>query len=157
MAHMAKESRDAAVAILWSDNYIENVPAFGQLLSTAEQLINDDKAEIVFIGETPRFANENLGWIGLGSQVGELGDIPYYGFESLTYRPPLERCREILSKGHVWNTGFCNDAGLHSAPYRQFSPELWRHIRDNRVEYYTDDYADVLNSALSRIAGHQLR
>ena len=146
MAHMAKESRDAAVAILWSDNYIENVPAFGQLLSTAEQLINDDKAEIVFIGETPRFANENLGWIGLGSRVGELGDMPYYGFESLTYRPPLERCREIFEQGtHVWNTGFFVTTPAYiQRLYRQFSPELWRHIEIIESSINTDDYADVL-------------
>ncbi len=147
MAHMAKDSLNEAVAILWSDNYIENVPAFGQLLSTAEQLVNDGKAEIVFIGETPRFANENLGWIGLGSQVGELGDIPYYGFESLTYRPPLERCREIFEQGtHVWNTGFFVTTPAYiQRLYRRFSPDLWRQIEIIESSISTDEYGDVLS------------
>src|SRR5690606_7109594 len=65
MAHMSQDGRDEPVAILWSDNYIENVTIFNNLLETARELIITKKAGILFIGETPRFANENLGWIGL--------------------------------------------------------------------------------------------
>ena len=45
---------------------------FRELLATAEALTIEGKAKIVFMGETARFANDNLGWIGLGEEVGKL-------------------------------------------------------------------------------------
>lgn len=130
MAHLANGGEDDPVAILWADNYIENIAAFVELLKTAETLVGNGQANILFIGETPRFANENLGWIGLGEYVGRVGDIPYYGFDSLTYRPSLERCREIFSQGtHVWNTGFFVTTPAYIRKlYERFSPEMWQQL-----------------------------
>lgn len=130
MAHLACAGEDEPVAILWSDNYIENVGAFSELLTVAERLILERRAEIIFIGETPRFPNENLGWIGLGQEVGSVGDTPFFGFESLTYRPTLDYCREIFSRGtHVWNTGFFVTTPAYvRRVYRRFSPVMWEQL-----------------------------
>lgn len=146
MAHLAHDGVDEPVAILWSDNYIENVPAFQQLLEAAETLITTGKAEILFIGETPRFANENLGWIGLGAHMGHVGDLPYYGFQSLTYRPSLELCREIFRRGtHVWNTGFFVTTPAYiRGLYERFSPELWRQLGEIETSIGTDNYEETL-------------
>lgn len=146
MAHLARSGADEPVAILWSDNYIENVPAFSALLAVAEQLIAEKKAEIIFMGETPRFANENLGWIGLGPQVGAVDDTPYYGFESLTYRPPLDRCREIFDQGtHVWNTGFfVTTPDYVRRVYQRFSPDMWRQLLEIESAIGTADYEATL-------------
>jgi mannose-1-phosphate guanylyltransferase len=127
MAHLARESEDEPVAILWADNTVDHVPAFIDLLATAETLISRGPAGILFIGETPRFANENLGWIGLGAPAGQVGDLPYYAFESLTYRPPADLCRKLFAGGrHVWNTGFfVTTPGYLRRLYQQFSPDMW--------------------------------
>lgn len=130
MAHMARGGEHEPVAILWSDNLIENVPAFVALLRTAEGLVARREADILFIGETPRFPNENLGWIGLGELAGHSEGLAYYGFRSLTYRPPLELCREMFAGGaHVWNTGFfvTTPAYLRGL-YERFSPAMWRQL-----------------------------
>lgn len=128
MAHLAKIDEREPVAILWSDNYIENVAAFVELLQTAETLVAQGTANILFIGETPRFANENLGWISLGDFAGQIGDTPYYGFNSLTYRPSLEKCREMFAEGsHVWNTGFFVTTPEYVRRlYAHHSPEMWQ-------------------------------
>jgi mannose-1-phosphate guanylyltransferase len=146
MAHLAQGGDQEPVAILWSDNYIENVPAFNLLLTAAEELIVTRKADILFIGETPRFANENLGWIGLGRRLGDLGSIPYYGFESLTYRPPLEKCREMFEKGtHVWNTGFFVTTPAYIRRlYKRFSPQMWGQLREIEDSIGTDGYQETL-------------
>lgn len=146
MAHLAKEETNDPVAILWSDNYIENNAAFSELLAVAENLIIDNKARIIFIGETPRFANENLGWIGLGEQKGTVGDVPYFGFKSLTYRPPLERTREIFEQGsHVWNTGFfVTTPGYIQQLYKRFSPEMWRQLHEIELTIATENYDETL-------------
>ena len=146
MAHLAHLGADEPVAILWSDNYIENVPAFVALLQAAETLIADQAADILFIGETPRFANDNLGWIGLGEFVGRAGDLPYYGFKSLTYRPPLERCREMFAQGtHVWNTGFFVTTPAYVRRlYARHSPEMWRQLGEIEATIGTDRYEETL-------------
>ena len=146
MAHLARLGEDEPVAILWSDNYIENVPAFVALLRAAETLIADKTADILFIGETPRFANENLGWISLGEFAGRVDDHPYYGFGSLTYRPALERCREMFAQGtHVWNTGFfVTTPGYVRGLYRRFSPEMWRQLSEIEATIGTPDYQATL-------------
>ena len=146
MAHLARLGADEPVAILWSDNYIENVPAFVALLQAAEKLIADKTADILFIGETPRFANENLGWIGLGDFAGRAGELPYYGFESLTYRPPLERCREMFAQGtHVWNTGFFVTTPAYVRRlYARHSPEMWRQLSAIEATIGTDRYEPTL-------------
>jgi hypothetical protein len=74
MAHLAHaaDQPDEPVAILWGDNYMNQVANFLQVMATAEQLLLANEADILFIGETPRFANENLGWLGLGSEIGRV-------------------------------------------------------------------------------------
>jgi len=146
MAHLGRQEADEPVAILWSDNYIENVPAFVGVLQTAEGLITSKTADIVFIGETPRFANENLGWIGLGEMAGRAGELPYYRFGSLTYRPPLERCREIFAGGrHVWNTGFFVTTPAYvRQQYRRYSPQLWAQLADIEASIGGDAYDATL-------------
>jgi mannose-1-phosphate guanylyltransferase len=146
MAHIAKRGEREPVAILWSDNYIENVPAFIELLKTAEKLVGQGAADILFIGETPRFANENLGWIGLGEEVGMVGDMPYFRFKSLTYRPPLGRCREMFEDGtHVWNTGFfVTTPAFIRRMYERFSPDMWRQLSEIEATIGTDAYEATL-------------
>ncbi|HRN67204.1 MAG TPA: sugar phosphate nucleotidyltransferase [Promineifilum sp.] len=146
MAHLAADSVDEPVAILWSDNYIENNVAFADLLKVAERLIVEQKAQIIFIGETPRFANENLGWIGLGKEKGIIDDTPYFGFESLTYRPSLDQCRMIFEQGtHVWNTGFFVTTPAYIQQlYKRFSPDMWSQLQEIEASIGAEAYRDVL-------------
>ncbi len=146
MAHLARFDEQEPVAILWGDNYIENVAAFVELLQTAETLVAAGTAEILFIGETPRFANENLGWIGLGDHAGQVGDTPYYGFNSLTYRPSLELCREMFAQGtHVWNTGFfVTRPAFVRRLYARHSPEMWKLLCQIEQTIGTAGFEDTL-------------
>ncbi|HQF71582.1 MAG TPA: sugar phosphate nucleotidyltransferase, partial [Promineifilum sp.] len=146
MAHLGRHEADTPVAILWSDNHIKNVPAFIGLLGAAEGLVAAKTADIVFIGETPRFANENLGWIGLGEMAGRVGALPYYRFDSLTYRPPLERCQEIFAGGrHVWNTGFFVTTPAYvREQYRRHSPQMWAQLATIEAAIGSESYDDTL-------------
>ncbi|RMD52373.1 MAG: hypothetical protein D6835_02025 [Candidatus Thermofonsia bacterium] len=133
MVHLGQHTADPdePVAILWGDNMMENVPTFQDVLKTAEQLLHQDEAKILFIGETPRFANENLGWIGLGEKMGEVNGRHYYRFGSLTYRPPLADCQTMFAnKTHVWNTGyFVTTIGFVQQLYQQHQPEMWAQLQ----------------------------
>lgn len=146
MAHMARRGEHEPVAILWSDNFIEQVATFSALLRAAESLVERGEADILFIGETARFANENLGWIGLDNMMGHVDGMPYYGFKSLTYLPSLERCREMFaSESYVWNTGFfvTTPAYIRSL-YQRFSPHMWQGLQAIEASIGTAGYDETL-------------
>jgi mannose-1-phosphate guanylyltransferase len=146
MAHLAAHGENEPVAILWSDNYIENVRKFLELLEAAESLIHCRDADILFIGETPRFANENLGWIGIGEFGGRINDLPYYAFRSLTYRPSLERCQQMFEAGtHVWNTGFFVTTPAYIRRlYQRYSPNMWSRLQAIEKSIGSHRYEETL-------------
>jgi mannose-1-phosphate guanylyltransferase len=139
---------DEPIAILWGDNYMNRVDNFLALMATAEALLAQKKTNIVFMGETPRFANENLGWIGLGAEKGEVEGQPYYGFESLTYRPPLATCQRMFAEGtHVWNTGyFVTTVGFVQSLYQQKQPQMWSQLAQIQAQIGQSAYQETLHT-----------
>ncbi|HEX6385357.1 MAG TPA: sugar phosphate nucleotidyltransferase [Anaerolineae bacterium] len=155
MAHVAHavDSDDEPVAILWGDNYMDQVDNFLQVLKTAEQLLQQNEADILFIGETPRFANENLGWLGLGEKAGELNGQPYYRFGGLRYRPPIDEAKRMFAEqSHVWNTGyFVTTAGFVQRQYRQHQPSIWSKVAEIEATIGQDHYEETLHRVYPQI------
>ena len=149
LAHLSRaaSSDDEPIAILWGDNYMDNVPNFLRVMGAAEQLLANDEAKILFIGETPRFANDNLGWLGLGEQVGAVDGMPYYGYNSLTYRPALALCQEMfVNKTHVWNTGyFVTTIGFVRSLYAQHQPGMATCLGDIEAAIGCMHYQETLH------------
>ncbi len=140
-------SADDVVAILWGDNTMNDPTTFHRIVTAAGELIAAGEGDIVFIGETPRFANENLGWIGLGPRLGEFAGRPYFRFASLTYRPPADRCRAMLAAGsHVWNTGyFVTSLGYLQAAYARHQPAMWAALQQIGARIGQSDYRQALH------------
>ena len=158
MAHLAATTEDdlledEPVAILWGDNYMDQVENFLQVMKTAESLLAQKEADILFIGETPRFANDNLGWIGLGAEVGKIENQPYYGFNSLTYRPPLEDCKRMFAEQtHVWNTGyFVTTIGFVQKMYQQQQPQMWAMLNEIQSAIGQSNYEETLQSVYPQL------
>lgn len=149
MAHLGHASDDPseAVSILWGDNYMNDTETFRSLLQAAEELLAQGASEIVFIGETPRFANESLGWIGLGQTLGRVNGRPYYEFESWRYRPPVEVAQEMYESGkHVWNTGyFVTTIGFVRSLYREHQPDMTAALDEIEAAIGRENYDDVLH------------
>lgn len=114
------------IAILWSDHLMDHVETFQNVLKIGEQLIIEDSERFVFIGEDPRFANENLGWIKIGSQLDRVNDIPMHAFEGWAYRPALDKCKEMYESGTaLWNPGyFITSVDFVLGLYKQFHPQM---------------------------------
>ena len=132
MVHLAHSADpNEPVAILWGDNYMDEVATFQRVLQSAARLVANDQAKITFMGETPRFANDNLGWIGMSGRLVEIDGQPYYGFESLNYRPPMDQCRQMFAAGtHVWNTGyFVTTTGYVLEQYARYKPDMWTQLK----------------------------
>lgn len=137
---------DEPVAIVWGDNYMTQPGEFLSLLRSAESILLGGTAEMVYLGETPRFANNNLGWIGLGSEQGEERGIPYYAYESWVYRPEMDKCQQMFDSGlFVWNTGyFVTRPGFILSAYERLKPAIWKRLRKIEEAIGRSDYFEVL-------------
>lgn len=95
------------VAILWTDNFIGKPENFFASMRAGEQFILQDSEKIIFIGEKPQFANENLGWIEIGEEIDSIEGQKLYKREAFTYRPD-KKLAEAWTKDnkHLWNTGY---------------------------------------------------
>lgn len=148
MTHMGlNSSPDEPVAILWGDNYMKDIERFRQVIAAAEELILRKETKIVFMGESPRFANANLGWIRLGEKAGEVNGQPYYNYGSLTYRPPQDECEKMFAAGNcVWNTGyFVTSIGYVQAAYQEHKPQMWSQLQAIGEQIGTDTYQATLD------------
>ena len=110
----------------WSDNNVKNVEKLRHAISVGQELVRQNPNQIVFIGQTPRFASENLGWIEQGDIKGHIGDTPYFAFRSMRYRPKPEECEKMFQSGCcTWNSGFfATTMEFVIAKYRQVEPEI---------------------------------
>ena len=57
---LKKRGYSGPMAILWADHLMDNSDEFTKALQAGEELINQDPERFIFIGEHPRFANNNL-------------------------------------------------------------------------------------------------
>jgi mannose-1-phosphate guanylyltransferase len=123
---LQKDGRSGPVLFQWTDNYVKNEPRLLSAIRTAETLLAANPSRVIFIGETPRFANENLGWIELGDELGRIDDTPYFSFRSWHYRPPKNVAAEMLASGrYIWNSGyFMSSIEFMTSAFRSLAPEL---------------------------------
>jgi mannose-1-phosphate guanylyltransferase len=156
LAHIAQSDPsaiDEPVAILWGDNYMQHVSNFRQLLRSAEELVLNHVAKMFFIGETPRFANENLGWLSLGNNISHQNGTPCYQFKSLTYRPDPAKCRRMFEDGgYAWNTGyFVTTPSYVRELYQQFQPKIWSHLSAIEASIGSPVYEETLHRVYPQI------
>lgn len=118
------------IAILWSDHLVKKTEEFRNALKFGEKLIQEQPARFVFIGETPRFANNNLGWINIGKKVNNLEDLDLFSFKGWTYRPGIKLCNQLFRSGNaLWNTGyFVTSVDFVVDMYRKHAPEMSRDL-----------------------------
>lgn len=134
-ALLEKRFPDEPIAIIWSDHIVRYIDAFKKGLMLAENLIYSKKAQFVYIAQKPRFANQNMGWIELGSAVEENGKIPgevtLYRFKRLCYRPSIEEARTFFSDEHyVWNLGyFVTTPKYLTTLFSTFAPDMYDQLQ----------------------------
>ncbi len=111
------------IAILWSDHLMDHPDSFRDALSHAGKLVEQQPNRFIFLGETPRFPNHNLGWMHIGKKTAE-GTHEFLGWK---YRPEVPACKELFeSKEWLWNTGyFVTDIDFLLDLYKRLQPELY--------------------------------
>lgn len=136
VAELKKRGVRGAMSILWADHLMERAEEFINALQGGKDLIEKDPNRFIFLGEKPRFANNNLGWIKVGEEAGRTAEKPFFSFEGWKYKPSAEECEQMYQGGdHFWNPGyFITSVDFLDRKYRELAPETHRAINSGNYE-----------------------
>lgn len=147
VANFIKRFPDEQVAILWGDHLIKKDQQFRDALKVAEKLVEDNTQSIVFVGQKPRFASVNLGYIEFGADVKKVEGLSVYEFKDFKYRPDEALAQQFLADNkHAWNLGyFVTTPKFLWAQFAKNAPELFSKLEQISEKVGNEDYEKVLN------------
>lgn len=134
------------IAVLWADHFMDRPEQFVGALKKAESLIKRNPNRFVFLGEKPRFANHNLGWIKVDGKIDF--EFEFLGWK---YRPELADCVKMFESGEwLWNPGyFVFDIDFVLGLYKKFVPEMHIALEEMAGD---DDKVKKMYSNLQKIS-----
>lgn len=151
---LVKEDPEEPIALLWgSDHLVKKEETFRKALKVAEKRIKENPEKIVFIGQKPRFANQNLGYIEFGKEIENIEDISVFEFKAFQYRPHLSTAEKYIKDGHhSWNLGyFVTTPKFLWKLFEEFSPDLYKQLSEISKAYKTKNYEEVLEKIYPEI------
>lgn len=145
---LVKKFPEEPMAILWSDHLVKNLAAFTHALRIAEDYIKQKGKDFIFIAQKARFANQNMGWIEVGSKIKEEDDVVVYNFKKLFYRPKLSDAKVFLSKGNfVWNLGyFVTTPRFLSSLFSHHAQSMYAQLEKIAHAYETENFEKILHA-----------
>ncbi|OIO17332.1 hypothetical protein AUJ29_01425 [Candidatus Kuenenbacteria bacterium CG1_02_38_13] len=115
------------IAIIWADHIMKRPEEFTEKLEIAERLIEKNFNRFIFLAEQPRFANNNLGWIRIGSRIGETDCVDLFEFKGWKYKPDQVKCNQMFKSGeYFWNPGyFVSSIDFILSQYKKLAPRIF--------------------------------
>lgn len=153
IANFIKNFPSEQIAILWGDHLVKKDSEFRKALKIAEKLIEENPEGIVFVGQKPRFASINLGYIEFGPEVKKVGEVPVYEFKDFKYRPESQVAQGFLEDGkHSWNLGyFVTTPKFLWSQYEKNTPDLFAKLKKISDSVGTLNYENVLEEVYPTI------
>ncbi len=153
MGYLAKKFAHEPVVILWSDHIVRHEKRFKEIILAAGNLVEKEKERIIFIGQKPRFASDNLGWIETAGVAVNEGGIDFHKFLAFKYKPDKELAQKYFhSNKYCWNLGyFVSTPQFITNLFERFSPQIHR-----LVKLITEAKDDKNFSQLFREYYHQM-
>jgi len=127
MGFLAQKFPHEPVVILWSDHLVKKIDLFKKILINVGTFVSEKEKCIVFIGQKPRFASENLGWIAIGEITSKLDSMKLHTFQAFKYRPDKETADAFFnSKKYCWNLGYFVSTPLFIySLFQKYAPEIY--------------------------------
>lgn len=144
---LLQKSPKEPIIILWSDHLIKKEDKFKNVVKIGEGLIKKEVNKIIFIGQKPRFPNQNLGWIELGDKVKTIKNIPVYRLKGFKYKPTLSLAKSFFNNGkHCWNLGYFISTPLFVVEmFKRFSPRIYKLAKVISNHYGKKTFIQTLN------------
>lgn len=145
-AIFAKISPYEPIVILWSDHLVRKEELFRNILKKTEEYIKDNPEKMVFIGQKPRFASQNLGWIEYGKEIKKIDNFSIYSFKSFKYRPDLHLATSYFKSGyHAWNLGYFVTTGHFLwQKYQIHAPEMFKQLKAIQKTWGSSEFKKTL-------------
>lgn len=152
-AILHKISPKTPIIILWSDHLVKREELFKEIIKAAEVYIATNPDKIVFIGQKPRFASQNLGWIEYGTEVKKINNISFHSFKSFRYRPDLKLAAEYFKSGkHSWNLGyFVTTPQFLWNQYKKHVPQMHALLSEIKKSWGTKNYSATLKNLYPKL------
>ncbi len=153
-ALFSKINPDEPMALLWgSDHLVKKEEIFRKTLKVAEKIVADNNKKMIFIGQEPRFASQNLGYIGFGKKIKEISGFPVFEFNGFEYRPDLKTAQKYLAdKHHSWNLGyFVTTPKFLWELFEKHAPDLYMKLKKIKDAYKTEKYEKILKEVYPTI------
>ena len=146
-ATLLKKFSNIPIIILWSDHIIRQDDLFRRILTICAKTIAQHKNKIIFIGQRPRFASQNLGWIKFGKVVFNKSGIDFFSFEKFHYRPDLKTAENFFHDGHYsWNVGyFVTTPAFLWNLFKIHQPEMYKVLSEIAKAIGKDNYKSQLH------------
>lgn len=154
MAYLAEKiGTDEPVVILWSDHLVKKPDVFKKVLLAAERVVKKEGGRIVFIGQKPRFASDNLGWIQYGESKSVDDGVNICTFEGFKYKPDKKVAEEFFTDNkHCWNLGyFVTTPAFVQNLFQQFSPEIHSLTQKIVEKMGTPEYEQTLEEEYQKM------
>ncbi|MCE5207408.1 MAG: NTP transferase domain-containing protein [Chloroflexi bacterium] len=98
------KNRNAVMAVLTADHYIEDVSKFQKALKAGYQLSQQDY--LVTLGIEPTFPSTGYGYIQRGEPIGDFEGLNTYRAVRFKEKPVLQDAQRFIAMGdHDWNSG----------------------------------------------------
>lgn len=150
MGYLAKNFPHEPVVILWSDHIVKHIDKFKKIIVHASNVVAHHQNKIIFIGHTPRFASENLGWIETNGVAFEEEETEFRHFAGFKYRPDEQLAKQYFhdkEKRFCWNLGyFVSTPQFVMQLFERFSPKI--HQLTQKIVQHED--FDAFNAALNK-------
>ncbi len=139
MGYLASRFPHEPVIILWSDHLVKRIEVFKHIIFESSKLIKENPERIIFIGQKPRFASENLGWIQTGHEVKREGKVVFHSFEGFKYRPDQQTADSYFKDSkHCWNLGyFVSTPSFIYGLFKRYSPNIYE-VMQNILDHDHD-------------------
>lgn len=153
MGILAKKFPHEPVVILWSDHLLKNEKKFKTILFSAGEIIQENYKKIIFIGQKPRFASDNLGWIETKGKMQKVNGIQFHKFESFKYKPNKQLAEKYFKNSkYCWNLGyFVTSPSFIVSLFERFSPHIFRLTEQILKHYNTDQFKTALSTYYSQM------
>lgn len=151
---LADEKGDEPLGIMWTDDLIGDGKQLIEVLNSSKVLLERKIRNFVFIGEEPRFANQNVGWLRKGDRLEIINGYNFFKFAGFKYRPDQETADKWFeAKSHLYHSAFhLTTANFLAHKFQKEKPDIHRvmlkiveHLKKNEPFDKTFEEFEMIN------------
>ncbi len=143
--HLAKQSRNALMAVLPADHFIAQPARFRRLVRAALEVAARANS-LVVLGVPPTHPETGYGYIERTGHAGRARGFPVYAVRRFAEKPALARARRYVASGrYAWNAGmFFWRVSTFLENLKKFLPATYRALARLADDMGTSRYAKAL-------------